>query len=117
MQAYQADIAKFDATETQIFGISMDSFFSNKKFAEEIKVNFPLLSDWKRKTTKDYGLYDEEAGYGRRATFVVDKDGKIQHVEIGRTAIDPTGAYQVCDLLTKKKTGQPLPMAAPEKKP
>ena len=96
-------MAKFEANDTQIFGISMDSFAANKRFAEDIKVTFPLLSDWKRKTTKDYGLYNEESGYGARATFVIDKDGKIQHVEVGRTAIDPTGAYQVCDLLTKKK--------------
>ncbi len=81
----------------------MDSFAANKRFAEDIKVNFPLLSDWKRTATKDYGLYNEETGYGTRATFVVDKEGKIQHLEVGRTAIDPTGAYQVCDLLQKKK--------------
>jgi peroxiredoxin len=81
----------------------MDSSFANKRFAEDIKVNFPLLSDWKRKTVKDYGIYNEETGYGTRATFVIDKEGKIQHLETGKTAIDPTGAYQVCDLLVKKK--------------
>jgi len=81
----------------------MDSFAANKRFAEDIKVNFPLLSDWKRATTKDYGLYNEVTGYGNRATFVVDKEGRIQHVEVGRTAIDPTGAYQVCDLLQKRQ--------------
>ena len=81
----------------------MDSFAANKRFAEDIGVKFPLLSDWKRKTTKDYGLYNEESGYGNRATFVIDKEGIIQHVEVGRTAIDPTGAYQACDLIQKKK--------------
>ena len=85
----------------------MDSFASNKAFAEKIAVTFPLLSDWKRQTTKDYGLYNEESGYGTRATFVVDKEGKIQHVELGRTAIDPTGAYQVCDALIKKRAAAP----------
>jgi peroxiredoxin len=87
----------------------MDSSPSNKAFAEKIGVSFPLLSDWKRRTTKDYGLYNEESGYGNRATFVVDKDGKIQHVEVGRTAIDPTGAYQVCDMLQKKKAAATKP--------
>ena len=87
----------------------MDSFASNKAFAEKIGVTFPLLSDWKRQTTKEYGLYNEESGYGNRGTFVVDKEGKIQHVEVGRTAIDPTGAYQVCDLLQRKKTATPKP--------
>lgn len=87
----------------------MDSFASNKAFAEKIGVTFPLLSDWKRQTTKDYGLYNETSGYGSRATFVVDKNGLIQHVEQGRTAIDPTGAYQVCDLLQKKKPADAKP--------
>ena len=87
----------------------MDSFASNKAYAEKIAVTCPLLSDWKRQTTKEYGLYNEESGYGNRGTFVIDKDGKIQHVEVGRTAIDPTGAYQVCDLLQTKKTEAPKP--------
>ena len=95
-------MAKFDATDTQVLGISMDSFASNKAFAEKIGVTFPLLSDWKRDITKAYGLYNEQSGYGRRGSFVVDKEGIIQHVEVGNTAIDPTGAYQVCDLLKKK---------------
>ena len=84
----------------------MDSFAANKRFAQDIGVKFPLLSDWKRKAVKDYGIYNEESGYGTRATFVVDKEGKIQHIELGKTAIDPTGAYQVCDLLQKKKTAK-----------
>ena len=85
----------------------MDSFASNKEFAAKLGVTFPLLSDWKRQTTKEYGLYNEESGYGVRASFVIDKEGKIQHVEVGKTAIDPTGAYQVCDFLQKKKTEAP----------
>lgn len=81
----------------------MDSFASNKAFAEKIGVTFPLLSDWRRNTTKEYGLYNEKSGYGARASFVVDKEGKIQSIEAGKTAVDPTGAYQVCDLLEHKK--------------
>jgi peroxiredoxin len=91
----------------------MDSFASNKAFAEKIAVKFPLLSDWKRKTTKDYGLYNETSGYGARATFVVDKDGIIQYIETGRTAVDPSGAYQACELIQKKKAPIPLPKTNP----
>ena len=104
MKAYQADIAKFDATETQILGISMDSFAANKRFAQDIAVTFPLLSDWKRQTVKDYGIYNERSGYAARATFVVDKEGRIQHVEEGNSAIDPTGAFQVCSAFKPKKS-------------
>lgn len=83
----------------------MDSFAANKRYSEDLKLTFPLLSDWHRQVVKDYGIYDEKSGFARRATFVVDKDGIIQGVEEGNSAIDPTGAYQVCDLLMKKKSG------------
>jgi alkyl hydroperoxide reductase subunit AhpC len=48
---------------------------------------------------RDYGIFDEEDGYGTRATFTVDRDGIIRHIEQGKDAIDPTGAYQSCDAL------------------
>ena len=80
----------------------MDSSPANARFAEDIKVTFPLLSDFKRTTVRDYGIFNEEGGYGTRATFVIDKDGIIRHIEQGRTAIDPSGAYQACSIFTKK---------------
>ena len=82
----------------------MDSSPANRRFAEDIGVAFPLLSDWKRKVVTDYGLLDENTGYAARATFVVDQEGIIRSIEEGRTAIDPTGAYQACSVFDKKKT-------------
>ena len=81
----------------------MDSFASNKAFAEKIGVTFPVLSDWARTATKDYGLLNEKSGYGTRGTFVVNKEGKIEHVEVGNTAVDPSGAYDVCNLFERRK--------------
>ena len=104
MKAYQADIAKFEGTNTQVFGISVDSIPANQRFAQDIGVTFPLLSDWHRTVVKDYGLLDEKSGYSARATFVIDKEGVIKHIEEGRTAIDPTGAYQACNLFEHKKS-------------
>ena len=108
MKAYQSDIAKFDATETQILGISADSSPANARFAQDIGVTFPLLSDFaKRKALKDYGIFSEERGFGARATFVIDKEGIIRHVEEGRTAVDPSGAYQACSIFSKPKKTEP----------
>lgn len=80
----------------------MDSSPANARFAEDIKVTFPLLSDFKRTTVRDYGTFNEAGGYGSRATFIVDKEGIIRYIEQGRTAIDPSGAFQACSVLTKK---------------
>jgi alkyl hydroperoxide reductase subunit AhpC len=52
---------------------------------------------------KDYGIFNEEAGFGNRATFVIDKDGIIQHIDEGSVAIDPAGAADACNILTHKK--------------
>ncbi len=81
----------------------MDSFAANGRYRQDLGVTFPLLSDWHRKVVKDYGIFNEKNGYSRRATFVVDKEGIIRHIEEGNTAIDPTGAYQACNFLMKKK--------------
>jgi alkyl hydroperoxide reductase subunit AhpC len=51
---------------------------------------------------RDYGIFDEERGFGTRATFVLDKEGIIRHIEQGRSAIDPAGAVQACSIFTKK---------------
>jgi peroxiredoxin len=81
----------------------MDSRFSNKEFAEKIGVtSFQLLSDWDRTVTKEYGLYNEAKGWGKRATFVVDKEGKIQQIVLDNLAIDPTSTMEACSLLEKK---------------
>jgi thioredoxin-dependent peroxiredoxin len=102
MLSYQAGIAKFDAMETQVFGISTDFIASQKKFAEEVKASFPLLSDHMRKVSKDYGVLMEESGLANRSTFVVDTDGKITHIEEGKTAVDPNGAETACRRLKRK---------------
>ena len=39
----------------------MDSFAANKRYAEDLAVTFPLLSDWHRTVVKDYGLLDEKS--------------------------------------------------------
>ena len=106
MKAYQADIAKFEGNDTQVFGLSIDSPYANAEFAKQIGVTFPLLSDIKHTVVKDYGIFNEEGGYGNRATFVIDKDGIIQHIDEGNVAIDITGAADTCNVLSHKKASQ-----------
>ncbi len=81
----------------------MDSYPANAAFAKQEGLNFPLLSDFKRTVSKDYGILNEEHGFANRTTFVVDKEGVIRHIEKGKDAIDPSGAHQACSLLEHKK--------------
>ena len=89
--------------ETEVIGISIDSPAANAEFAKQIGVNFPLLSDMSRKVSKEYGILNEEKQFANRTTFVVDKQGVIQFIEEGNTAIDPNNAIMMCTGLKKKE--------------
>ncbi len=102
MQAYQLNLGKFEGAETQVFGLSTDNVPSQRKFAEELGVKFPMLSDFlKRDVSTQYGVLNEARGVSNRTTFVVDKEGVIQHVEEGRSAVDVMGAANACSRLKK----------------
>ena len=83
-------------------GISVDSFASNRRFAEDLSLTFPLLSDFKRTVSKQYGILDEERDLAVRTTFVIDKSGIVQYIEQGSEAIDPSGVKQFCSLPQKQ---------------
>ena len=103
MLAYQAGIAKFDGAETKVFGISADSTPSQAEFARQLKLAFPLLSDFAtREAIAKYGVLWPGRGYANRATFVIDKEGKIAHIEEGSGALDPTGAETACSRMAHK---------------
>lgn len=103
MKAYQAGLANVTESGSVVYGVSVDSIPANREFAKQLGVTFPLLSDFTRKVSKEYGILDEERQFSRRTTFVVDKEGKIVHIEQGNGAIDPTGAITVCGTLKSKE--------------
>jgi thioredoxin-dependent peroxiredoxin len=104
-------LAKLGASDTVVFGISIDSPAANAAFAKQIGVTFPLLSDMNRKVLTEYGIlkkYDVQGDnyeWAERTTIVVDKDGKIQHIEQGGSAVNPNNAVAVCTGMHGKKGG------------
>lgn len=102
MTAYQSGIAKFEGMEVQVLGISSDNLPTLRHWAEEhLKTTFPLLSDFGRKVSASYGVQLPN-GMANRATFVVDIEGKIQHIEEGGSAVSPDGAEMACSRLKKR---------------
>jgi peroxiredoxin len=96
MKNFQKNLQKLEATDTQVLGVSMDSPFSNKAFADQIGVTFPLLSDWGGDTTRKYGVYVDKYKAARRVNFLIGKDGKILEEQIDSAAIDPTKIVDAC---------------------
>ncbi len=103
MLAYQAGLARFDGLDAKIFGISGDNTPSQAEFAKQLKLNFPLLSDFAtRETMAAYGVLLPGRGMANRTTFVVNEDGRIIHIEEGSGAIDPSGVELACNRLAHK---------------
>ena len=86
--------------------MSVDSIPANREFAKQIEITFPILSDFKRTVVKAYGVFNEEQGFGNRATVLIDKEGIIRHIDEGNVAIDPTTVVEACNVLMRKKAPQ-----------
>ena len=97
MKNFQANLKRLEATDTQVLGVSMDSAFANKAFADQIGVTFPLLSDWGGDVSRKYGIYVDKYKAARRVNFLIGKDGKILHEDVDSAAIDPTKLVDACE--------------------
>lgn len=72
---------RYDAAGAEVIGISVDSRWTLGAFKNAEKLSARLLADFHPKgaVAKQYGAYLEEAGIATRATFVIDKNGKVAH--------------------------------------
>ncbi len=81
------DISRYDKTDAQVLGISVDSVFTLARFRVEQALNFPLLSDFNKETSRAYGaLYDNwilnMQGVSKRSAFVIDRQGILRYAEV-----------------------------------
>ncbi len=80
------NLPTFTKIKAKIFGISVDSVASHKKFAEKYKLPFTLLADEDKKVVEKYGVWQEKSMYGRkymgtvRNSYLVNPDGKIAKI-------------------------------------
>jgi len=75
------DYAKFQEVDTEVIGISANVAFSQKAFADFLKLTFPLASDYPDLQTIDaYGVLDRERRLAQH--FIVDKQGVIRYKNV-----------------------------------
>ena len=88
--------------DVQVLAISTDFTPTLKHWKEELKAEFPMLSDHMRKVSELYGVLNPQMGIANRTTFVVDADGKIVNIDENQAALDPNGAETACSRIKKK---------------
>jgi thioredoxin-dependent peroxiredoxin len=63
------------------FTVSVDDAEKNKKFAESVKADYPILSDPEGKTAREYGVTDAVKKWASRWTYFIGQDGKILYID------------------------------------
>ena len=84
--AFDHRIDKFKERSVEVVGVSIDSQFTHFAWREAPierggigKVHFPMIADVKHEITKAYGIEHPEEGVAMRASFLIDKEGIVQH--------------------------------------
>lgn len=73
------DMKKFEQLDAQVLGISVDSTWSHKAFAEKMGIRYPLLADFQPRgaAADKFGVYLADKGITGRAIAIVDLGGKV----------------------------------------
>ena len=102
---FRDSMAKLNNAKAQVYGISVDTFFTLAAFKKDQNLNFPLLSDFNKEVIQAYGAYNPDMiglkGIAKRSTFVIDKDGIIRHAEVLDDARNEPNYDKVFDTLAK----------------
>lgn len=87
------NISIYNNAQAQVYGISVDSLYTLKKFREEQHLNFPLLSDFNKAASIALDVLYETFSYdmqgvSKRAAFVADKNGMVRYAEVCASPAD-----------------------------
>lgn len=86
MCTFRDSMAELRNVSAQVLGISVDSFFALKAFADAQHLNFPLLSDFNKEVIRKYGVVNPDMiglkDIAKRAVFVIDRKGIVRHSEV-----------------------------------
>lgn len=87
---FQEDLADWQSLNAEILGVSIDSPFVNSRFAQELGLSFPLLSDFNREAVTAWGVRNDDffgmKGVSNRSVFVVDTEGRIAYSWVSEDA-------------------------------
>jgi len=77
------DMKKFDTLDAEVLGISVDSAWSHKAYAEKMGIKYSLLADFQPRgaVADKYGVFLPDKGITGRAIVIVNKDGKVAWVK------------------------------------
>jgi len=75
-------VKRIIASKSNVFGVSLDSVESHKRFADKNNLPFSLLSDESGEVSKAYDSLNNFMSFksAKRNTFIIDPDGKVAKI-------------------------------------
>jgi peroxiredoxin len=86
MCTFRDSIAALNASQGQVLGVSTDTFFALKAWADQQRLDFPLLSDYNKDVIRLYDVVNPDMigmrDIAKRAVFVIAPDGVVKYREV-----------------------------------
>jgi peroxiredoxin len=86
MCTFRDSLAELSAAKAQVLGVSTDTFFALKAWGDQLRVGFPLLSDFNKEVIRKYDVVNPDMiglkDIAKRAVFVIDPTGIVRHKEV-----------------------------------
>ena len=83
---FRDSMAELAGVNAQVLGVSTDTFFALKAWADQQRFGFPLLSDYNKDVIRAYGVANPDMiglkDIAKRAVFVIDPQGVVRHREV-----------------------------------
>ena len=104
-------MSEIEATDSVLFGVSVDSVESHKRFRTEQKFGFSLLADTEFNVSTQYSGIIERFNASKRTTFIIDKAGYIRTIdrEVNTKTHGEDVVAQLKEVLSKIAVGQTAP--------
>ena len=77
------DMKSFETLDAEVLGVSVDSVWSHKAYAEKMGIKYSLLADFQPRgaMSEKYGVYLADKGITGRSIIIVNKAGKVAWVK------------------------------------
>ena len=86
MCTFRDAASELNNVKAKVLGISVDTFFAQKAWADAEHLNFPLLSDFNKTVIRQYDVVNPDMiglkDIAKRAVFVIDRGGIVRHREV-----------------------------------
>jgi peroxiredoxin Q/BCP len=84
--SFRDEFSEFTDLDIVVLGVSPDTVDAQSRFSQKFGFPYPLLADSDHQVAEDYAVWGTKKSYGKeylgvlRTTFVIDEDGRIEHV-------------------------------------